>query len=183
MEMYAINKSNTARTVYSGITSPLVQIGTIYHNECFGVIESRIIQGSPGNYHEFIHFKSADGMKTGMITNGGGGEVTPFLNYSFGNVTGPDGNTYKSFKTRRALGRFDANGGYKGSVASGARILTNDTTPGESMPHCMRAMYYETGAGTGVFSPVSGTAGAYGFVDTGIAVGSDASKIGIYGNW
>lgn len=183
MKMYAINKSGVARTVYSGITSPLVQIGSIYHNECFGVIDTRIIQGSPGNYHEFIHFKSTDGVKTGMITNGGGGEVTPFLNYSFGDVVGPDGNTYKSFKTRRALGRFNASGGYTGSVPSGVRILTNDTTPGESMPHCMRAMYYETGVGTGVFNLVSGIAGEYGFVDTGIAVYSDAARIGIYGNW
>ena len=182
MKMYAINKSNAARTVWRGQTSPLEQIGTLYHNECFGVTDSQIIQGSDGSYYEFIYFKSTSGLKHGMITNGGGGEVTPFLNYSFGNVT-VNGSSYSSFKTRKALAYYDASGNYKGTCVSGARVLTNDTTPGESMPNCMRAMYIETGSGTNAWKAISGTNGTYGFIDTGLSGGSDASKIGIYGNW
>ena len=66
------------------------------------------------------------------------------------------------------MSRYDADGNYKGTTVNGGRILTNDTTPGQSMPNCMRAMYYETGTGTGVFKPISGTAGEYGFVDTAV---------------
>lgn len=182
MLMYAINKSNTVKKVWRMISSPLEEIGSIYHNECYAITDSRIIQGSDGSYHEYIYFKSTDGMKHGVITNGGDGEATPFLNYSFGNVT-VNNSTYSSFKTRKALAYYDASGTYKGTCVSGARVLTNDTTPGQSMPHCMRAMYVETGVGTNVWRAISGTNGTYGFIDTGISGGSDAARIGIYGNW
>lgn len=182
----AINKSGRALLVvreYMTAATGDNLIGTIYHNECFTWDTTYVIPFSDGSVYRGIYFKGTDGMKYGWLLDSGANECVSFLNYSFGNVVGPDGDTYKSFKVRTATSRYDESGTYKGTTVVGGRILTNDTEPGQSMSYCMRAMYYETGAGTGVFRPISGTNGEYGFVDTGIRNGSDAARIGIYGNW
>lgn len=183
MKCYAINKSGKKQTVYESNAYKAPQIGTLYHNECFGVVESKTYEGTNGALQEWVYFKSSSGVKTGYMPNSGGGEVTPFLNYSFGTIKGPDGYNYKTLKTRKALTYYDKNGKYKGTCVSGARILTNDTTPGVTMPYCMTAMYVETGVNTNKWILISGNNLEYGFIDTGIASGCDASKIGIYGNW
>lgn len=182
MGMFCINKSGKAVKVYSD-NSFKTQIGTIYANECFAFIErwagSHVYYPSALDY---IRFLSSNGLKTGAVMNDGDGFETSFLNYSFGNVTN-SGVTYKSLKTRKALNYYDAAGNRKGTCVSGARVLTNDTTPGQSNPHYMRAMYVETGVNTNRWIAISGKSGTYGFIDSGLGSGSDASKIGIYGNW
>jgi hypothetical protein len=182
MDRYAINKSGKTIEVRESNAYGAKKIGTLYHNECFAVTDARDIQGSPGSQYLWIYFKSTSGMKHGVISVGTANQAYSFLNYSFGNVT-VNGSTFKSFKTRKALGYYDASGKLKGTCVKGARVLTNDTTPGSSNPELMCARYVETGVGTNQWIPISGDKNKDGFISTGLSGGSDASKIGVYGNW
>lgn len=180
MGAFCINKRGSAVSVYSDNTLT-TKTGTIYANECFAWIGSW-----PGDTsYCYIRFRNSAGqLETGCMSDSFSGVFTPFLNYSFGNVTNVyDGVTYKSFKTRKALDYYDAAGNYKGTCVSGARVLTNDTEPGATKTHCMRAMYVETGVNTNTWIIVSGIPNTYGFIDSGLGADSKSTGIGVYGNW
>lgn len=186
MGKYCINKSGAKKTVYDKPDTSATVVGTIYANECFALAD--VWAGSHVFYpNEFdhIYFRNSSGkLAEGYVFNKGDGLAKSFLNYSFGNVKGPDGVTYKSFKLRASAAYYDNAGNYKGTAPSGARVLTNDSTPGKTKQYLMNAMYVETGKGTNKWTLVSGSKGTSGFINTGIITsGSDASKIGVYGNW
>lgn len=182
MGMFCVNKSGRAYNVYDS-TNTENKIGVIYHNECFAYTKrwagSHTIEPDA---LDAVHFLSSSGLRGGWIVNKGDGVETSILNYSFGDVV-VDGITYKSLKTRRALTYYDSEGHRKGTCKAGVRVLTNYSTPGQTMPYLMNAMYVETGVGTNRWIICSGIPGQYGFIDTGLSGGSDASRIGIYGNW
>lgn len=186
MGKYCINKSGEKKNVYNNADCTGTVIGTIYANECYALANTWA--GSHvfyPNQTEHIYFRNkSGGLSEGYLYNKGDGVATSFLNYSFGSVTGPDGNTYRSFKLRANANYYNSAGTRKGVALAGARVLTNDSTPGQSMPYLMNAMYVETGKGTNKWTLISGVSGKSGFIDTGIkSIGSDASKIGVYGNW
>lgn len=188
MGAYCINTSGSAVPVYSS-NAMTTQIGTIYTYECFAWVGTWA--GSDAYYPnavEEIYFKSGSSVTHGYILNTGTGVTTSFLNYSFGNVTmniGSSSQTFKTFKTRKALSYYNASGTLIGTCVSGARIATSDTVPGTSKPECMAAMFLETGVGTNVWKLVNGTGDTitYGFIDTGLSSGSLSTAIGVYGNW
>lgn len=183
MGAYCINASGKSIPVYSDNTLT-TKIGTIYTYECFAYVERW--SGSHAYYPntvDMVYFRTSSGTcTTGWILNTGAGEETSFLNYSFGTIM-VDGVAYKILKSRSARSCYDASGTWTATCPSGARILTNDTTPGQSHPERMMAMFYETGVGTGVFKAVSGSASSHGFINSGIDGGSLSTAIGIYGNW
>lgn len=181
---FRINKSGSKEKVHESVGSS-TQVGTLYNNEVFAWTGT--FAGSHAYYPsqaDYVAFRGSGGvLKEGVIFNDGKGESTSILNYSFGNVTGPDGKTYKSFKTRATLRTYNAKAQATGWVPNGATILTNDSEPGQTLKHCMRAMWYK-GPNSTKWEAISGVSGVYGFVDTGLlSCGSDAGKIGIYGNW
>ena len=186
MGKYCINKSGKAKKVYTGGDASGTVVGTIYANECYALANTWAGSHTLYPYQsEHIYFRNSAGeLGEGYIYNKADGVATSFLNYSFGNVVGPDGVTYKSFKLRMAAKYYNKSATYKGTAKSGVRVLTNDSTPGKSNPHLMNAMYVETGIGTNKWKLISGVNGESGFIDTGLlSKGSDASKIGVYGNW
>lgn len=183
MGAYCINTSGRTVPVYSDNTLTQ-QIGSIYPYECFA-FTSRW-EGSHAFYPDAVdqvYFRTSSGTCSyGWILNTGAGEETSFLDYSFGTIR-VENTSFKILKSRSARSCYDASGTWTATCPAGARILTNDTTPGQSHPYRMAAMFYETGVNTGVFRSVSGNGISHGFIESGLASGSLSTAIGIYGNW
>ena len=187
MPDFCINKSGLAIPVYENFdwVNPGAQIGTIYNNEAFSWE-----YGEAGNS---IWFRNS----SGLITHGfmplatpNGDPImseeterlfyTPCTDYAYGTVR-INNTAYKTFKFRRSEEVYTANATRWGTVASNMRVACLTSLAGENHPDWKAINYVERTDGEWI--KVEGNGYSYGFVDTGLNVGSGASSISMYGSW
>lgn len=175
-----INKTGRALPVYKynflGIAveadgSPCQPIGYIQPNEVFirtGTWDNGWQICDNGTIDSVMFHEGTNNLVGGWIENSyTDAEAASILNYPLGHVT-VNGTQYSMFKLIETTPVYNAAGVQTGIARAGSRILTNDSTRGQTMPYLMRCMYYENGSNSNVWKPCSGVEGEYGFIDTGI---------------
>ena len=187
MSEFCINKSGLAFPVYENSDSlnPGSKVGTIYNNEAFSYE-----YGEGGNS---IWFRDSSGnIKLGFmpLTTTSGDPIMSeeeanlfysyCTDYAYGTVR-ISGTTYKTFKFRRSEEIYTASATRWGTVAKNMRVACLSSLAGETHPDWKAINYVERTDGEWI--KVDGDGYSYGFVDTGLNVGSGASTISMYGTW
>lgn len=173
MSEFLINKSGSTIPVYNSTGSSKAQIGTLANREAFSLI------GFEGDFYA-IYFLSSSGMKNGYLINPPNNACSDCTAYPYGTVS-INGTTYKTFKFRRSSTVYTAGATKWGTVASNCRVACSSALSGQSHPDWKAINYVESTNGTWV--QVTGDGSQYGFVDTGLSVGSGPSTISMYGTW
>lgn len=187
-----INKSGYSIPVWSGPGYAHIEnihrIGTIGVNEIFAFIGDA---GGDGVFNNIQFMNSSGALVTGWLTNcdSSGNAIVSDTNWE--NVfrsyvaerSGTDtinGSTYKTFNFRRSEEIYTPGGTLWGSVASGRRVAFNEAVTGTTHPSWKLINYVER-ASDGVWIPVTGESGtSYGYVDSGLNVGSGVNTISMY---
>ena len=173
MSQFYINKSGSTIRVYNSTDSSRIQIGTLANREAFSEI------GSEGDFSA-NKFLGKNGLANGYLINAPVATFTPCTDYPYESVK-IGGTTYKAFKFRRNSNIYTVDGTYWGKVASGRRVACLTALAGSSHPEWKAINYVENTNGGWI--EVFDDKLRYGFVDTGLSIGSGPSSISMYGTW
>ncbi len=177
MSDFCINKSGTNVPIYNtwGVSNP-IQIGTLYNREAYGLVGS-----SEGSDHCIQFLSSSGGIATGFLLSPPSNTVVGCASYPYGYHT-IGSTTYITFIFRQKSTVYTASGkSVWGSVAAGRRVACLTSMSGDNKAYWKGINYVESSSGSWV--AVTGDDKNYGFVDTGLANGSSASTIRMYGSW
>lgn len=163
-----VNLSGGSCPVYNSSNQ---KIGDIMPREFF------TLRGNEGSLYAVYFMAPSGAMATGYLHAPASSVLTPIILRPYGTAT-VKGVTYKSFIMRSQQNLHASDGRIVGSVAAGKRVLTNDSTSGETMPYLKSIVYAEkrVGVGDDLWDPVE-------FVDTGMRTSPNANNIALYGNW
>lgn len=173
-----INMSGQTISVYRDpLADPGVKIGTLSPREAFSALA--------GEGFNTVFFRNSSGVVTeGYIpdyTRAPDSLYTLATTYPYGTVR-IDGELFYTFKFRRAEEVYTAAGNRWGTVASGMRVACRTDMMGENH-HDWKGINYVERSTDGAWVKVTGDGYNYGFVDTGLAIGSMPNTISMYGTW
>ena len=164
-----VNRTGAKIPVYESVAYGAPQIGTIYPNEVFSV--ANIANEELADYT--IRFRNSAGKVTlGVIYAGHNDEnVSASLNlHKYAMFTKTlNGKTYYGFNLRRSKELYNGNASYIRTLNSGIRVLTEKSQCGVTHPEWMNISYYETSAGSGLYTLANGGSA---FLDVGFDKGS-----------
>lgn len=185
---FCVNKSGSQVSIYSE-PEAITQIGTLYNREAFGY--NRNWGGD--DVHCNIVFRTSSGSVTGgFLVNPPSGALTECTDYVYSTVIIYEkqlvGNyytmvpvTYKAFYMRSARTIYNVNAVSIATVPAGKLVACKTALSGSSHPEWKAINYYQNSAGS--WQQINSAGHTYGFVDTGLSVGSGYSSIPMYGSW
>lgn len=173
---FCVNKSGSQVPVY-GDSDGKSRIGTLNNREAFGF---------DANWGGDLYFcRIVFRNRSGQVTNGFIIDPAPYVlcdctDYPYGTAV-IKGTEYKTFIMRKSRKVYTTSGRSWGTVAANCRVACKTALSGDANPHWKAINYVESTAGMWV--PVTGDGETYGFVDTGLSVGSGYATIPFYGSW
>ena len=173
---FCINKSGIKIPVYSD-TQKTSQIGTINDREAYGY------NALWGGDHYFcnIAFRNSSGkLSGGFIIDPPDNAMVHCTDYPYGTAT-INGKEYYTFLMRNSRSIYKTDGSLWGTVAANRRVACLTAMSGDSNPHWKGINYVENTSGEWI--QVTGNGSTYGFVDTGLDIGSGYNSIPMYGSW
>lgn len=185
----AINKSTKNLPIFAGWPSSQKgsQIGTIYAREAFSYSDTEdgfevIFRNSSGNIVQgFYYATDAAGNDLFSSNSEAMKALTPCTDYPFGTTT-INGTRYYTFKFRRNEQVYTPDGDSWGTVASGMEVACLTDKMGDSHADWKLINYVKRSTDGAWVQVTSGNLN-YGYVDTGLNVGSTPSTISMYGTW
>ncbi len=173
---FLVNKSGKNIPIYSDMDSKK-KVGTLYNREAFGYNR---ISGGDDVFCEIVFRNSAGKLSRGYINFPPKGALTFCTDYPHGKIV-IAGQRYKVFMMRKSRTIYTARGNKWGTVAANKRVACKTAMSGDSHPEWKGINFVENSNGKWV--KVTGDGVDYGFVDTGLSLGSGYSSIPMYGSW
>ncbi|SFO03835.1 hypothetical protein SAMN04487831_106141 [Pseudobutyrivibrio sp. UC1225] len=174
--MFCVNMSGKKVPVYAD-TEKKKQIGIIYPREAFGYNRN---WGGDDYFCNIVFRNSSGKLSGGFINDPPNNSIRDCADYPYGSVS-IGGIKYKTFLMRKSRTVYTASGRKWGAVAANCKVACLTGLAGDSDVSLKGINYVQSSKGNWV--RVAGDGDDYGFVDTGLSVGSSYNNIPFYGAW